>query len=70
MICHVKNAHVPTVDTNRAVQKVLPGKQAIFVGFNDKPKQALFTEALSKVFIINEKQFLSCILLKENCCSV
>lgn len=58
MICHVKNAHVPTVDTNRAVQKVSYLKQGIFVSFPDKTKRAFAAEVLSQLFIINEKEFL------------
>lgn len=50
--------HMPTVDTNRAVQKVLYIKQAVFVSVPDKTKQALFAEVLSQLFIINEKEFL------------
>lgn len=58
MICHVKNAHVPTVDTNRAVEKVSYIKQAIFVIFPDKTKQPFAAEVLPQLFIINEEEFL------------
>lgn len=58
MICHVKNAHVPTLDTKRAVQKVSYIKQAIFVNSPDKTKRAFAAEVLLQLFIMNEKKFL------------
>lgn len=58
MICHVKNAHVPTVHTNKAVQKVSCIKQAILVKFPDKTKKAFDAEVLSQLFIMSEKELL------------
>lgn len=60
--------HMPTVDTNRSVQKVSYIKQDDFVSVPGKTKQAHFAELLSQVFIINEKESLlfHCSVLQES----